>query len=196
MKTITPQQLLSALQQLFPNLQSVTRDEWQEFIEREQPFNHANLHNVVVNWEDTTEYPEATWRDATESDIGDTPIDARFSNYDFTSKTVAHHGKLIGFTKTYDGIQWLDDDEDRWEFCQVKVTPDMGNPISTFNLGPNKQCLLFMGGKWIEGIKSGVKGDPEFFSEGETTTWDKANQPTHWKPLPNIEDDGTEHDDD
>jgi hypothetical protein len=197
MSNITPAELLHRLQQLFPNLQRVTQDEWQNFMDTEWPFNEDTTGVVEVDWGNTTEYPEATWRNATEADIGDTPIDARFSNCEFDDeKTIHHTGKLIGYRKTYEDIYWIDDDEDDWEYCQVRVTPDIGNPISTFNLGPNKSCLLFMGGKWIEGIKSGLSGDPEFFSEGETTVWDKANQPTHWKPMPNIEDDGTEHDDD
>ncbi len=188
MKTITPQQLLSALQQLFPNLEKITRDEWQNLLDSEWPFDEDSTGVIEVDWADTTVYPEAQWRDATEADIHEVPLEARFSNYGFDNINARPaHGKLIGFRKTYENIYWIDDDEDDWEYCQVRVTVDMGFPISTFNLGPNKSCLLFMGGKWIEGIKSVLSGDPEFFSEGETTVWDKANQPTHWKPLPDNE---------
>jgi hypothetical protein len=153
----------------------------------EQPFDHDHLHNVIVDWGSTTEYP-----DATEADIGDTPIDAKFSSYAITSKTVAHYGKLIGFTKTCDGVVWLDDDADDWEFCQVKSTLDNGNPISTYPEGNYNTHLLLMGGKWISGSRS--TNDKVFWSDGKTMSWDEENQPTRWKPLSNIEDDGTEHD--
>ena len=59
-----------------------------------------------------------------------------------------------------------------------------GRPMSTYDVPPYHDAMLFMYGKWLKGYKGYdtyyATNDQEHYSTG---TQDKANQPLAWKPL-------------
>lgn len=194
--SITPKQLLEALQILFPALTKITKPVWNQFTDMEFPF-HNHCSTVEVDWGDTVMYPPVPkWRPATIDDIKDPPLTARFTDNDpeFDKSSWRHNGYLTGFTKTITSATFHDEDEDEWKFCEVEDTnTDTDNdllkdalPIHTFPNDRNGTVWLFMGGKWITGSKGGI--DQGFWSNGESMSWDEANQPTHWKPYTDGDD--------
>jgi hypothetical protein len=188
--SITPKQLLETLQVLLPALSKITKSSWTQFTDMELPF-HDTYALVEVDWGDTTIYPPIPkWRPATVDDIKDPPLTARFTDNDpaFEKNTWRHNGYLTGYTKTITNTTFHDEDEDEWNFCEVEDTSTQpyndllkdALPIDTLPKNDFNTVWLFMGGKWITGSKGGI--DQGFWSNGESMSWDEANQPTHWKP--------------
>ena len=63
----------------------------------------------------------------------------------------------------------------------AKLEEAEGFPIETYNVPTDLHALLYMGGIWIQGVKASTGF---FYSQGKPLDWDKANQPTRWKPMP------------
>lgn len=145
-----------------------------------------------IEWGSTKEYPiKEVWRDATVQDIVHPYKKAKFSDVAYGDLDSWHdNNRLNGFILGEDtgAPMWIDEEGDYWNFCKVlddaQSSPD-GQPIETFNLPPETDCLLFMGGEWLRGRKS--RGPVPFLSRGHNRSmnWDRDNQPTRWKPLNN-----------
>lgn len=178
-KETTPEILLNTLQLLFPNLKSITKDQWEDFRNSEFPFSEDIIY---VDWGNVFEYPTSNWRDATIQDIQDPPLTARFKDHSPDKKSNWHFSTLGAVEIAPGSMKWYDIQGDYWKYCQVI---DDGFPISTFPKNNYNTVLLFMGGKWVKGSNS--PNDKIFYSDSETMSWDEQNQPTKWKPLPNDE---------
>jgi hypothetical protein len=172
-----PEHLFNTLKLIHPDLKSISKTEWDNYVDSESPFNTGTT--VVIEWGDTDEYPvQNNWRTATINDIQDPPLKARFRK---NAKHPQHEGYLTGLIRTVNSLTWLDEDEDEYAFCEVIANDDLvgAKPISTYPNSPNTHWL-YMGGKWITGLRS--RDGELFYSDGETCIWDESNQPTHWKP--------------
>lgn len=65
----------------------------------------------------------------------------------------------------------------------TKLEEAEGFPMESYNIPDYKQAQLFMGGEWLKGVR-GRQGTYYTEGMGKSLNWDKANQPTRWKPMP------------
>jgi hypothetical protein len=192
-KTITPQDALVHFQALWPWASNLHkgRSVGEVVLRGENPGDVTRLYSQAIDWPEGVDRwppPEPDWRDAVMPQ--DWGKDARFRD-DLDDDWFEEGLTLGGFARDNEVLPYVDSDGNGWAYCQVRVEPEpTGKDLQvedgwqTMDSAPKDSALisLRMGGQRVEGYWSmcGI-----WVSKGteKPLSWDKANQPTGWRPL-------------
>lgn len=182
-KLLTPAQAFEHIKDLWPD--TVRIIQWRGTNLKVKVLPSGIILNLLIDWGNTTEFPlPKKWRDATIHDIVYPFKEAIFADAesrDLNEWTPTYELMGILGSSNKSGFRWMDTDGDTWAYCKVldDTTDDDSQPISTY---PGGTVLLLMGGHWKKGCES--TSCRLFLSDKQSIDWDKNNQPTRWKPLP------------
>jgi hypothetical protein len=191
---LTPQQAWEHVRALWPSATHIRQVNGGQ-CEIEGKGGYQTFTDKVIDWCDLTQWPPPEpaeqWEDA------EFPRDCG-KNCRYLLSTLSDEyesGKIVGKDGSDPAWVVLDLEQDLlWAFkCQVRVEPKEATGKDCLQVEEGwlpmdsapkdgKLILLRMGGKRVEGYWS-MCGMWVSRGIGKTISWDKANQPTAWRPL-------------